>query len=62
MESAFSDYCLKLKRIVKMKMRGRGISSYAIATKLNAEGIRARYGKQFTTTGIQSAESSQNRQ
>jgi hypothetical protein len=36
MEPAFSDYCLNLKRIVMM--RGRGISSYAIAKKLSAEG------------------------
>ncbi len=35
------------------KMRASGVSSYAIARSLNAEGTRTRYGKEFTTTTLQ---------
>jgi len=35
------------------QMKTDGISSYAIARTLNAEGTRTRYGKEFTTTTIQ---------
>lgn len=38
-------------RICDMHAAGR--SSYAIAQRLNTEGITTRYGKRFTTTGIQ---------
>ena len=34
-------------------MRASGVSSYAIARTLNAEGTRTRYGKEFTTTTVQ---------
>jgi len=34
-------------------MRASGVSSYAIARSLNAEGTRTRYGKEFTTTTVQ---------
>jgi len=50
-ERAYDHERAVVQRIVKM--RTRGVSSYAIAKKLNAEGISTRYGKQFTTTGIQ---------
>ncbi len=35
------------------ELKASGISSYAIARTLNAEGIRTRYGKGFTTQTIQ---------
>ena len=35
------------------KLKAGGSSSYAIARTLNAEGIRTRYGKEFTTQTIQ---------
>lgn len=34
-------------------MKATGVSSYAIAQTLNAAGIRTRYGKTFTTKGVQ---------
>src|SRR6185437_2478969 len=34
-------------------LKASGVSSYAIARTLNAEGTRTRYGKEFTTTTIQ---------
>lgn len=35
------------------KFKASGLSSYAIAHKLNAEGTRTRYSKEFTTKGVQ---------
>ena len=35
------------------KQKAAGMSSYAIARALNAEGIRTRYGKEFATETIQ---------
>jgi site-specific DNA recombinase len=35
------------------KQKTSGVSSYAIAKRLNAEGTRTRYGKEFTTKTIQ---------
>jgi Recombinase len=35
------------------KMKAEGASSYVIARLLNDEGVRTRYGKEFTTTTIQ---------
>jgi hypothetical protein len=35
------------------KLKASDTSSYAIARTLNAEGIRTRYGKEFTTQTIQ---------
>jgi site-specific DNA recombinase len=34
-------------------LRASGVSSYAIARTLNAEGVRTRYGKEFTTKTVQ---------
>jgi hypothetical protein len=34
-------------------MKGAGVSSYAIARTLNTEGVRTRYGKEFTTKSVQ---------
>lgn len=44
------------ERAVVVRIQGlkvAGCSSYAIAKALNADGVKTRYGKQFTTTGIQ---------
>jgi len=35
------------------KQKASGVSSYAIAKRLNAEGTRTRYGKEFTTKTVQ---------
>jgi site-specific DNA recombinase len=35
------------------KQKGSGVSSYAIAKQLNAQGTRTRYGKEFTTKTVQ---------
>lgn len=35
------------------KLKTSGVGSYAIAKRLNAEGTRTRYGKEFTTKTIQ---------
>jgi len=48
------DYDAEQTVVARMrKLKASGISSYAIARTLNDEGIRTRYGKEFTTQTIQ---------
>jgi len=48
------DYDAEQTVVARMrKLKASGISSYAIARTLNAEGVRTRYGKEFTTQTIQ---------
>jgi DNA invertase Pin-like site-specific DNA recombinase len=48
------DYDAEHAVVARMReLKASGISSYAIARTLNAEGVRTRYGKEFTTQTIQ---------
>jgi len=48
------DYDAERAVVTRIKaLHVSGVSSYAIARALNAEGTRTRYGKEFTTTTVQ---------
>ena len=53
-ESPYTKHSAEIAVVDRIrKQHASGVSSYAIAKKLNAQGTSTRYGKEFTTKAIQ---------